>query len=103
LWKMKGLKIWWKCLSHAMKCPSHTHFSMKIMPDLYEQEKINCRKIIQGILCCPHHRRVDLQGNGKLCQCDCSLHHRGVGDAKSGATGTRVTQWQICHRYCSEQ
>ncbi|XP_029624549.1 uncharacterized protein LOC115203742 [Salmo trutta] len=58
---------------------------LEIVPDLYEQEKINCRRIIQGILCWPHHRRVVLQGNGKLRDCDCLLHHRRVvlqGNAK---------------------
>lgn len=85
----KGFKNMVKVLEPRYEIPSRTHFSMKIVPDLYEQEKIkNCRRIIQGILCCPHHRRVDLQGNGKLRDCDCSLHHSGVGDAKSGATDT---------------
>jgi hypothetical protein len=80
----KGFKNMVKVLEPHYELLSHTHFSMKIWPGKYQ----NCRLIIQGILCCPHHRWVDLQSNGKLRDCDCSPHHKGVGDAKSGATDT---------------
>ncbi len=47
---VKALKPWYEI-------PSHTHFSMKIVPQLYEQEKKkqNGQGIIQGMLCCPHY------------------------------------------------
>ena len=85
----KGFENMMKVLKPRYKIPSLTHFSMKIMPDHYEQGKNqNARWIIQGILCCPHHRQVDLHGNGKPLDCKCSLHHKGVGDAKSSAAVT---------------
>lgn len=69
-----------KVLEPCYEIPTRTHFSMKIVPDLCEQEKI---KIVNKLS----------KASSATLTTDGSLHHSGVGDAKSGAM--RVKQAQI--------
>eukprot|EP00064_Thunnus_orientalis_P002859 superscaffoldBa00000222_g2867 len=63
----KGFKSMVKVLEPRYEIPLRTHRTMKIMPDLYDQEKNqNCLRIIEGILCCPHHRWHYLHGSTTL-------------------------------------
>ncbi len=39
MWKTKDLKTMLKVLEPRYEIPSRTHFSIKIVPELYEQEK----------------------------------------------------------------
>lgn len=65
----KGLKKYMvKVHEPHYKIPLHPHFCLIIVPEHYEYVKYQNRcRITLGILRWPHHRRVELQGNGMLC------------------------------------
>ena len=107
----KGFKNIVKVHEPRYEIPSHTHFSKKIVPDLYEQEKI---KIVEEL---SKASSVALTTDGWTSRAtesymtDCSLHHSRVEDAKlvlqtcpifESHTGTNLGQLLIGYVNLSE-
>lgn len=95
----KGFKNMVKVLEPRYEIPSRTHFSMKIVQDLYEQENI---KIVNKLSKASSVALTTDSWTSTVTESyvtDCSLHHR-EGDVTSPLF---ITQAPIWRRYCLEQ